>query len=97
MSQNACSLLGYGKGELDGKNVNSIMPPPFSQRHNRYIRQYIQTGRERVISSVNTVVALHKVRLRRVTSGRRNAHVPANTCVPCVRIRELGMSGEGMS
>ncbi|GFR41359.1 hypothetical protein Agub_g2042 [Astrephomene gubernaculifera] len=61
-NKNACSLLGYGKGELDGKNINTIMPPPFSQRHNRYIRQYIQTGRERVISSVNTVVALHKAR-----------------------------------
>ncbi|KAG2440500.1 hypothetical protein HYH02_010378 [Chlamydomonas schloesseri] len=61
-NKNACSLLGYGKGELDGKNINVIMPPPFSQRHNRYIRQYIQTGRERVISSVNTVVALHKNR-----------------------------------
>ncbi|GIL43455.1 hypothetical protein Vafri_932 [Volvox africanus] len=61
-NKNACSLLGYGKGELDGKNINIIMPPPFSQRHNRYIRQYIQTGRERVISSVNTVVALHKAR-----------------------------------
>ncbi len=60
--QNACSLLGYGKGELDGKNINMIMPPPFSQRHNRYIRQYIQTGRECVLSSVNTVVALHKAR-----------------------------------
>ncbi|KAG2446182.1 hypothetical protein HXX76_000775 [Chlamydomonas incerta] len=61
-NKNACSLLGYGKGELDGKNINVLMPPPFSQRHNRYIRQYIQTGRERVISSVNTVVALHKNR-----------------------------------
>ncbi|KXZ56448.1 hypothetical protein GPECTOR_1g400 [Gonium pectorale] len=61
-NKNAHSLLGFAKGELDGKNINTIMPPPFSQRHNRYIRQYIQSGRERVISSVNTVVALHKAR-----------------------------------
>ncbi len=60
--QNACSLLGYGKGELEAKNINLIMPPPYSQRHNRYLRQYVQTGRERVMSSVNTVLALHKAR-----------------------------------
>lgn len=30
--------LGYKAGELDGLNVSVIMPPPFAQRHNGYLR-----------------------------------------------------------
>lgn len=61
--QNACNLLGYQKGELDGRNVNMIMPQPFAQRHNRYIRQYVQTGRERILNQVlPNLPALHKER-----------------------------------
>ncbi|GIL45019.1 hypothetical protein Vafri_2438, partial [Volvox africanus] len=61
-NKNACSLLGYGKGELDGKNINVIMPPPFSQRHNKYVRQYAHTGRETVLNTVVSLPALHKDR-----------------------------------
>ncbi|GFR50532.1 hypothetical protein Agub_g12802 [Astrephomene gubernaculifera] len=61
-NKNACSLLGYGKGELDGKNINTIMPPPFSQRHNKYVRHYIHTGRETLLNCVTLMPALHKER-----------------------------------
>ena len=30
----ASELFGYGKGELEGKNVSTLMPQPFSGRHN---------------------------------------------------------------
>jgi PAS domain S-box-containing protein len=40
----AVQLLGYKKGELEGKNVSCIMPQPFSGRHNGYLRNYITTG-----------------------------------------------------
>ncbi|KAG2494212.1 hypothetical protein HYH03_007568 [Edaphochlamys debaryana] len=61
-NKNACTLLGYGKGDLDGKNINIIMPPPFSQRHTKYIRHYIHTGRETVLNSVSHFPALHRDR-----------------------------------
>ncbi len=61
-NKNACSLLGYSKGELDGKNINVIMPPPFSQRHNKYIRAYVHTGREHILNTVTPALpALHRV------------------------------------
>ncbi len=60
--QNACTLLGYSKGDLDGKNINIIMPPPFSQRHNKYVRQYVHTGRETILNMVVSLPALHKDR-----------------------------------
>lgn len=37
-------MFGYKKGELEGKNISILMPQPFSQRHNGYLRNYITTG-----------------------------------------------------
>jgi PAS domain S-box-containing protein len=58
----AAQLLGYKKGELEGKNVSCIMPQPFSSRHNGYLRNYIATGKAKILDSVREVVALHKER-----------------------------------
>lgn len=33
-------MLGYRAGELDGLNVNVLMPPPFSHKHNGYLRTF---------------------------------------------------------
>jgi hypothetical protein len=37
-------MLGYAKGELEGKNVSCLMPQPFAGRHNGYLRNYTNTG-----------------------------------------------------
>jgi hypothetical protein len=43
--QVAVSLLGYAHhSDLVGRNVNIIVPPPFSREHNSYVRNYIETG-----------------------------------------------------
>ncbi len=34
----------YKKGDLEGKNVSVLMPQPFSQRHNTFLKNYIITG-----------------------------------------------------
>jgi PAS domain S-box-containing protein len=40
----AQKLLGYKKTEMEGKNVSMLMPPPFSHRHNGYLRTHISSG-----------------------------------------------------
>eukprot|EP00198_Chlamydomonas_reinhardtii_P013356 XP_001702693.1 predicted protein [Chlamydomonas reinhardtii] len=55
-------MFGYNKGELEGKNVAMLMPQPFSQRHNGYIKRHITTGRETVMNRITDLVALHKDR-----------------------------------
>mmetsp|Transcript_10121 Transcript_10121/g.26269 ORF Transcript_10121/g.26269 Transcript_10121/m.26269 type:complete len:2025 (-) Transcript_10121:314-6388(-) len=55
-------LFGYKKTEMEGKNVSMMMPQPFSQRHNGYLRNYVSTGKKRILDSVREVVALHKNR-----------------------------------
>lgn len=38
-------MLDYRAGELEGLNVSVLMPPPFSTKHNAYLRAYKATGR----------------------------------------------------
>jgi PAS domain-containing protein len=35
-----CLLFGYKKIDMEGKNVSMLMPPPFSQNHNNFLRNY---------------------------------------------------------
>ena len=45
INEPAAKLFGYlNRAELLGKNVNVLIPPPFSRQHNNYIRNYVATG-----------------------------------------------------
>ncbi|MFP5514490.1 MAG: putative bifunctional diguanylate cyclase/phosphodiesterase [Alphaproteobacteria bacterium] len=44
-----CQLFGYEEGELVGRNMTILMPPPFSRDHNRYIDTYMKTDRAKII------------------------------------------------
>lgn len=44
-------MFGYKKGEVEGKNVNILMPQPFSTRHNTYLRNYTTTGKAKILES----------------------------------------------
>jgi hypothetical protein len=45
----ALQMFGYRRGELDGKNISMLMPQPFSQRHNTFLKNYITTGKVTVL------------------------------------------------
>eukprot|EP00879_Flechtneria_rotunda_P020397 GHRR01021459.1.p1 GENE.GHRR01021459.1~~GHRR01021459.1.p1 ORF type:complete len:889 (+),score=208.65 GHRR01021459.1:224-2890(+) len=75
----ACLLLGYKKGDLEGKNVSCLMPAPFSVRHNSYLHNYITTGKAKILDTMREVVALHKDRYVfpvRLTVSRVNGEGP---------------------
>ena len=59
--QGAHQMFGYCKSELEGANVNMLMPQPFSQRHPSYIMRYITTGVPHILDRPQEVVAIHKV------------------------------------
>jgi PAS domain S-box-containing protein len=54
-------MFGYGRGELEGKNVSVLMPQPFSARHDSYLNNYLTTGVSKVLNTTRSVVALTKV------------------------------------
>lgn len=53
-------LFGYSEAELLGANVSRLMPSPDRERHDGYIRRYLETGEKRIIGIGRVVFAQRK-------------------------------------
>ncbi len=42
-------LFGYGPDELIGRDVTLLMPSPYREEHDGYVRRYLNTGEPRII------------------------------------------------
>ena len=57
----ACErLFGYRADEVIGRNVDLLMPSPYREEHNDYLRRYDETGERRVIGIGRTVEGRRK-------------------------------------
>jgi PAS domain S-box-containing protein len=56
----AAKMFGYKASEVIGQNVSMLMPQPFHGEHDRYISNYVQTGRPRIIGIGREVPGLRK-------------------------------------
>lgn len=54
------TLFGYSADELNGQNVNVLMPSPFQEEHNRYMKNYLETGIKKIIGIGREVIGLRK-------------------------------------
>lgn len=54
------TLFGYSGEEMAGRNISMLMPSPDRERHDGYVRRYLETGEARIIGSVRAVSARRK-------------------------------------
>ncbi|MCA9037673.1 MAG: PAS domain S-box protein [Planctomycetaceae bacterium] len=60
INRSAERLFGYTRAEVIGQNVNMLMPSPYREEHDGYLRRYLKTGERRILDSVRELVARRK-------------------------------------
>jgi len=53
-------MFGYAKAEMIGQNVKLLMPSPYREEHDGYLRHYRETGRARILNMPRELVARRK-------------------------------------
>jgi two-component system sensor kinase FixL len=53
-------LFGYRRAEVIGKNVKMLMPSPYRENHDDYLKRYMRTGERRIIGIGRLVVGERK-------------------------------------
>ncbi len=53
-------LFGYDAQEAIGRNVKILMPSPYREEHDRYIKNYLRTGEAKVIGSGRELMGLRR-------------------------------------
>jgi two-component system sensor kinase FixL len=59
-SKTAERLFGWSEAEARGRNVETLMPPPYHQAHDGYMTRYMDTGQPRIIGIGRVVVGLRR-------------------------------------
>lgn len=60
ISASVSRLFGYRPDEIIGQNVGMLMPSPYREAHDGYIRRYLETGEKRIIGIGRIVVGQRK-------------------------------------
>ncbi|MBI4006375.1 MAG: PAS domain S-box protein [Gammaproteobacteria bacterium] len=56
----AQDIFGYSAEEVIGHNVSTLMPSPYHEEHDQYIKNYLDTGQKKIIGIGREVTGLRK-------------------------------------
>jgi len=59
-NQAAIRMFGYSSAEVVGHNVSMLMPSPYRDYHDEYLRRYLRTKQARIIGIGREVIGLKK-------------------------------------
>jgi len=82
-SQAAVKIFGYQIDEVTGKNINMLMPNPYKNAHDGYLKNYADTKQKNIIGIGREVVGLKKdgstfplhLRVSEIEIGTRKEYV----------------------
>lgn len=53
-------IFGYSAGETVGKNIKLLMPSPYREQHDRYLSDYLETGKSSMFGAGRELTGLRK-------------------------------------
>ncbi|MFI4998309.1 MAG: PAS domain S-box protein [Reyranellales bacterium] len=60
LSATAERLFGYAMGEVAGRNIKMLMPTPYREQHDSYLKRYLTTGERHIIGIGRVVTGQRK-------------------------------------
>jgi two-component system, LuxR family, sensor kinase FixL len=60
INPSACRLFGYHEGEVVGGNISMLMPSPYQQQHDGYLKKYHETSEASIIGIGRELTGLRK-------------------------------------
>ena len=60
LSTTAERLFGYAMGEVAGQNIKMLMPSPYREQHDAYLKRYLTTGERHIIGIGRVVTGQRK-------------------------------------